>query len=247
MKLIKTFRSPNFNKRKANQKISYLVLHYTAIASCQESLNYLCDKENKVSAHFLVSKNGEIYYLVDLKNNAWHAGESYWQGLINLNNYSIGIEIDNSGPHIYNENYQDLQIKNLCKLIKKLIKEFNILPKNVLGHSDIAPFRKIDPGEKFPWYKLNSNKLSYLPNIHTNILYNQSNVIKKDYLYSQTLEVLNMLGIIGYDTRGIKVEDSKFELLIKAYQRHYRQSNVSGQIDQETISLIKQHYKDVLT
>ena len=113
MKLIKTFRSPNFNKRKANQKISYLILHYTAIASCQESLNYLCDEENKVSAHFLVSKNGEIYYLVDTKNNAWHAGKSYWQGLINLNNYSIGIEMDNSGPYIYNEKYQDLQIKNL--------------------------------------------------------------------------------------------------------------------------------------
>ena len=247
MKLIETFKSPNFNERKANQELSYIILHYTAMTSYQEVLEYMCKKKNKISAHFLISKKGEIFYLVNQNKIAWHAGKSYWKNIINLNSRSIGIEIDNSGHHINNEDYNHLQIKSLCELIKKLIKEYNINPKNILGHSDIAPFRKIDPGEKFPWYELNRRKLSYSPIINTKILENESNNTNDDYQFKPHQDVLSMLGKIGYDTRNIKVEDSKFKLLIQAYQRHHRQSCVSGEIDRETITLIKQHYKDVLT
>jgi len=248
MKLIDTFKSPNFNERKANQQLSYLVLHYTAIVSCQEALEYMCKKKNKVSAHFLVSKKGEVFYLVDLNKEAWHAGQSYWKGLINLNSSSIGIEIDNSGHHIYNEDYHHLQIKSLCELINKLVKEYNIFPKNVLGHSDIAPFRKIDPGEKFPWKELNKKGLSYIPTINMEIAEDESDKYKKiDNQYNKYQDVLSMLGLIGYDTRGVKIEDQRFKLLIQAYQRHYRQSNVLGKIDKETYKLIKKHYRDVLT
>ena len=247
MKLIETFKSPNFNERKNNQQLSYIILHYTAMTSYQEVLEYMCEKKNKVSSHFLVSKKGDVFYLVDLKKRAWHTGQSYWQGLKDLNSSSIGIEIDNSGHHIYNEDYYHLQIESLCELIKKLIKEHNILPENVLGHSDIAPFRKIDPGEKFPWRKLNRRRLSYSPTINKDIVGYETNNTKIDYQYTKYQDVLFMLGSIGYDTRSIKVEDSKFKLLIQAYQRHHRQSNVSGDIDRETIRLIKQHYKDMLT
>ena len=247
MKLIETFKSPNFNERKANHQLTYLILHYTAMASYQEVLEYICEKRNKVSAHFLVTKKGDIFYLVNLKKRAWHAGQSYWQGLKDLNSNSIGIEIDNSGHHIHNEEYNHVQIEILCKLIKKLELDYNIPPKNVLGHSDIAPFRKIDPGEKFPWYELNRRKLSYSPIINTKTLGNESNNANDDYQFKPHQDVLSMLGKIGYDTRNIKVEDSKFKLLIQAYQRHHRQSCVSGEIDRETITLIKQHYKDVLT
>ena len=249
MKLIETYKSPNFNERIENQQLRYLILHYTAMESCQDALEHMCKKKNKVSAHFLISKKGEIFYLVDLKKRAWHAGKSYWKGLINLNSSSIGIEIDNSGHHIFNENYNYLQIKSLCKLIKKLIKEYKIRPENVLGHSDIAPFRKIDPGEKFPWKKLNENNLSYTPKIFFKVKEDISSKIKiKDqYKSKEDKEILSMLGMIGYDTRGVKVEDLKFKLLIQAYQRHHRQSNVLGDIDRETIKLIDQHYKDILT
>ncbi len=242
MKLIETFKSPNFNERNTNQNLSYLILHYTAMVSCHEALEYLCKKRNKVSAHFLVSQKGEIFYLVDLKKRAWHAGQSYWKGTVNLNSSSIGIEIDNSGHHINNEDYHPIQIKSLCELINQLIKQFNILPENVLGHSDIAPFRKIDPGEKFPWNKLYRKKLSYSPKIK-----NKSNKNKIDYQYKEYTDILSMLGLIGYDTRDVKVKDKKFKLLIQAYQRHHRQSNVLGEIDRETIRLIQQHYKDMLT
>ena len=134
MKLIETFKSPNFNERIGNQQISYLILHYTAMTSCKEALEHMCQKKNKVSSHFLISKKGEIFYLVDLKKRAWHAGESYWKGSKNLNSSSIGIEIDNSGHHIYNEDYNYLQIKSLCELVKKLVKDYNIIPKNVATH-----------------------------------------------------------------------------------------------------------------
>lgn len=247
MKLIKTFKSPNFNERRTKEQLSYIILHYTAMVSHQEVLEYLCEKRNKVSAHFLVSKNGDIFYLVDLKKRAWHAGQSYWKGLKDLNSSSIGIEVDNSGHHIFNEGYYRLQIESLCELIKKLIKEHKIRPENVLGHSDIAPFRKIDPGEKFPWSKLNQRKLSYSPEINKDFTVYETNNSEMDYQYEKYQEILFMLGSIGYDTRNVKVEDNKFKLLIQAYQRHHRQSNVSGEIDKETIKLIKKHYKDMLT
>ena len=249
MKLIETFKSPNFNERVENKQLSYLILHYTAMESCQKALDYMCKKKNKVSAHFLISKKGEIYYLVDLKKRAWHAGKSYWKGLIDLNSRSIGIEIDNSGHHIYNENFNYFQIKSLCELIKKLVKEYNIHPINILGHSDISPFRKIDPGEKFPWKELNRKKLSYTPIINFKIEDNKSTKIKinEQYQHKVNKDILSMLGLIGYDTREVKVDNTKFKLLIQAYQRHHRQSNIMGEIDRETVKLIKQHYKDILT
>ena len=247
MKLIDTFKSPNFNERKAKQQLSYLVLHYTAIVSCQEALEYMCKRKNKVSAHFLVSKKGEVFYLVDLNKEAWHAGQSYWKGLINLNSSSIGIEIENSGHHIYNEDYNHLQIQSLCDLIKKLSKEYKIKQQDILGHSDIAPFRKIDPGEKFPWNQLNKKKLCYLPSIDRKTLLKESKKRTKNYEYERNSKVLLMLGSIGYDVRKVKKKDKKFKLLIQAYQRHYRQSDVLGKIDIETIKLISKHYKDILT
>ena len=247
MKLIETFKSPNFNERKNNQQLDYLILHYTAMTSCQEAIEYMCSKENKVSAHFLVSKKGEIFYLVNQNKIAWHAGKSYWKNIKNLNSRSIGIEIDNSGHHINNEDYNHLQIKSLCELIKKLIKEYNINPQNILGHSDIAPFRKIDPGEKFPWNELIKKNLSYSPIINNEIRDDIAKNTKTVYKHKDYPDILTMLGFIGYDTRRVKIEDRKFRLLIQAYQRHYRQSNVSGEIDKETIGLIKKHYKDVLT
>ena len=129
----------------------------------------------------MVSQKGEVFSLVDEKKRAWHAGESYWKGLKDLNSSSIGIEIDNSGHHVLNEDYSHLQIESLCELIKKLSAYYNILAKNILGHSDIAPFRKIDPGEKFPWQKLNQKKLSYLPIMYSKNIEHESNKVEINY------------------------------------------------------------------
>ena len=160
MKLIETYKSPNFNERRNRSTVKYIILHYTAMTNHLDSIEHMCLQDNKVSTHFLVDKKGETYCLVDVDKRAWHAGESYWSGLTDLNSVSIGIEIDNSGHHINFEKFSFLQVKSLLYLINQLVKNYEINPHNILGHSDIAPFRKIDPGIKFPWIQLYRKNLS---------------------------------------------------------------------------------------
>ena len=100
MKLIETYKSPNFNDRGNNTSVKYIILHYTTMTNHLDSIKHMCSTANKVSAHFLVNKKGKIYYLVNVNKRAWHAGESYWKGLTDINSASIGIEMDNSGHHI---------------------------------------------------------------------------------------------------------------------------------------------------
>tara|TARA_Y100000590_G_scaffold317062_1_gene358606 strand:- start:277 stop:1011 length:735 start_codon:yes stop_codon:yes gene_type:complete len=244
MKLIETFKSSNFNKRRGSDNLKFIILHYTALGSCKEALEHMCNIKNKVSSHFLISKDGKIYYLVDIKNRAWHAGLSYWKGITDMNSSSIGIELDYPGLCNVDKKYSTNQLNALCKLIKILKKTHQIDKKNILGHSDIAPYRKIDPGKNFPWSKLNKAGLAYAP---------KKGFIKKNKKTKEELEkmdnykVLKMLNNIGYDTRGIQAGNKKFKLLIEAYQRHYRQSEISGKIDLETLELLKQHNKDLLT
>ena len=249
MKFIEKYKSPSFGIRKKDSSLNYIIIHYSAIKSYKEALSYLSERKNKVSSHFFINKSGEIFYLVDLKNRAWHAGRSYWKGIIDINSESIGIEMDNSGHHYDFENYNPKQIKSLIRLLKYISKRFNINKQNVLGHSDISPYRKIDPGERFPWKKLNKNNLSFLPN---KLLRNKKNKIER-YLEkkidnrNKKYRLLYMLNKIGYDIRAAKKDKKKYYMLIKAYQMHYRQSLVSGKLDLETYNLILSHYNEVLT
>ena len=125
-----------------------------------DALKHLSDKKNKVSSHFLVNKKGEIFKLVDTKYRAWHAGESMWKNITDINSSSIGIEVDNSGYILDFEEYNNDQINSLIYLLKHLKIKFKIEDGNILGHSDIAPYRKIDPGEKFPWTVLDKKQNS---------------------------------------------------------------------------------------
>ena len=161
MKLIHKFKSLNFDKRK-NKQISYLILHYTALPSIDESIKHLCTKKNKVSSHYLISQGGKIYALVNEIHRAWHAGQSEWLSENDLNSNSIGIELDFSPRH-KNNKFTKLQLSSLILLISFLKKKYMIDKKNILGHSDIAPYRKIDPGISFPWRKLNNLNLAYSP------------------------------------------------------------------------------------
>ena len=249
MKFIEKYKSLSFGIRKKDSSLNYIIIHYSAIKSYKEALSYLSERKNKVSSHFFINKSGEIFYLVDLKNRAWHAGRSYWKGIIDINSESIGIEMDNSGHHYDFENYTPKQINSLIRLLKYISKKFNINKQNILGHSDISPYRKIDPGERFPWKKLNKNNLSFLPN---KLLRNKKNKIER-YLEkkidnrNKKYRLLYMLNKIGYDIRAAKKDKKKYYMLIKAYQMHYRQSRVSGKLDLETYNLILSHYNEVLT
>ena len=144
--------SPNFSKRQ--KKIKYIIIHYTGTKTLLEALNIFKDKTSQVSCHWLVSKKGKLYKIVDEKNVAWHAGISSWKGEKMLNDNSIGIELDNTGHGFDYKIFSNIQMRVLEKLLKLLIQKYDIEKKNILGHSDIAPDRKLDPGELFNWARL---------------------------------------------------------------------------------------------
>jgi len=241
MKLIHKFKSPNFNKRKSNS-IRYIIIHYTALPNIQESINYLCDPNNKVSAHFLINKQGEIYSLVDEKNRAWHAGQSYWEGNIDINSISIGIELDYLPTN--KNKYSNEMIISLRKLLLTLVNKYKIKKNNILAHSDIAPYRKIDPGIKFPWDKIILKKITFKNKIKK-INFCSSTLFKwfnKVNIITKKNRILFMLAYIGYDTKPSITDNMCFTSLIKAYQIHYNQKKVSGKIDKTTYRLITYHF-----
>ena len=144
-------KSPNFDKRPKGTKINSIIIHYTGMKTFHEAYERLCDKNSKVSSHYLIGRDGRIINLVDEKYRAWHAGISEWKGIDNLNNNSIGIELENPGHEFGYIPFSRKQMSTLVLLCKKIKNKYNIKADWVLGHSDIAPNRKLDPGEKFNW------------------------------------------------------------------------------------------------
>ena len=234
--------SPNFDpkKRKTNQ-IKFLILHYTGMKTEKAAINRLTDIESRVSAHYLIKQNGEIITLVPDLYTAWHAGKSVWKNYSSLNKDSIGIEIVNPGHDINYKKFSKIQLRTLIRLSKFLIKKYKINSKNVLGHSDIAPERKKDPGEKFPWKLLSKKKIGYWHNL------NQNKLIKNRNLKTSSKEknlFLTNLFKIGYQKKFLynsNLNHISFDQIIsKAFQRRFRPEIVNGKIDQECL-LISQN------
>ena len=165
------YYSPNFNRKKRSKNlIKIIAIHYTGMQSERESLSRLCNPKSKVSSHFVISQNGMVYRLVLDDQIAWHAGKSCWGKYKNLNKNSIGIELVNKGHKFGYTNFKKKQLFSLIKTCKSLIKKYKIKKKNVVGHSDIAPLRKIDPGEKFPWERLANNGIGVWHHCKPNFL-----------------------------------------------------------------------------
>jgi N-acetylmuramoyl-L-alanine amidase len=152
LKIKTDFQSPNFNERPLGAKIDFLIIHYTA-CDFDFSLEILCDplRENPVSAHYLIDESGKVFRLVDEMKRAWHCGQSFWKGKEQLNDFSIGIELVNPGRGATYRPFIKAQMNSLCALAKGIIQRHAISPQHVLGHSDVAPLRKEDPGELFDW------------------------------------------------------------------------------------------------
>lgn len=157
--------SPNFGPRKDGKKIKYLILHYTGTSTAFEALHLLQggDPSHKVSAHYIVDTDGSVTRLVDEVMRAWHAGKSCWEGEEDINSCSIGIEIQNPGHDLGYTVFPDEQMRAVAGLCKEIMKRHGILPCNVLAHSDIAPGRKADPGELFPWKELAGQGIGLWP------------------------------------------------------------------------------------
>ena len=229
---ISNFYSPNFSKKKRpKNSIKMIIIHYTGMQSERESMIRLCNPRSKVSSHFVINQNGKIYRLVQDNQIAWHAGKSCWAQYKNLNKNSIGIELVNKGHQFGYTTFKKKQLSSLTKICKSLIKKYKIKKKNVIGHSDVSPLRKIDPGEKFPWRQLANNKIGIWHSCKPSLLRKYRNIKileKKD-----KIKFIKNLNKIGYYFSSKK--KSFLVKMLKAFQRHYRQELINGHADKECL------------
>ena len=229
--------SPNFKGIKRLKKnIKFIIIHYTGMQNELSALNRLCDIKTKVSAHYFIKKNGSVLNLVPPIYEAWHAGKSSWKGLKSINKYSIGIEIQNSGHDNKYEKFSQKQIISTKKLLRYLISKYKVNLKNILGHSDIAPDRKKDPGEKFPWKDLAKSKVSQWHNLDEKKLKRERLILLN--LIEENNFMMNLTKI-GYLKISQKNNNSKKRIIIKAFQRHFRQKLINGIPDKECLIISK--------
>ena len=231
--------SPNFNsKKRTYKKIKFIIFHYTGMRKESEAKNRLTNIQSEVSSHYLITNNGNILTLVPDLYEAWHAGKSSWKNYKSLNQNSIGIEITNPGHKFGYKKFSKKQISSLLKLSKFLIKKYKISTKNILGHSDITPERKKDPGEKFPWEYLSKNNIGLWHTLKKRELMKNRNFktskIEKELFF-------NNLFKIGYSKKNLKGfgKNRYLKDLIKAFQRRFRQEMINGVIDQECLLINK--------
>ena len=227
--------SYNFSSNKRTKKlIKFIILHYTGMRKETDAIKKLCDYNSKVSSHYFIKNSGKILNLVPDLYVAWHAGISSWRNYKSLNKNSIGIEISNSGHNFNYANFTKNQIKSVYKLSKHLIKKYNIKNKNILGHSDIAPERKKDPGEKFPWKFLSKKKIGCWHNLNRNVLLRNRYLIIDKYKKNKFLKNIHK---IGYPKNNLIKKNKYIKILSIAFQRRFRQELVNGIIDKECLKI----------
>lgn len=210
--------SPNFDDRSL--PITMIVLHYTGMPDAASAIQWLANPASKVSAHYVVTEDGNIVRMVDEASRAWHAGRSHWRGIDDINSASIGIEIVNPGHEWGYRPFPDAQIEALIPLLSEIMQRHRITRGNVVGHSDIAPTRKLDPGELFPWAKLARLRLA-LPRPTRNLV---------DPHWSDGGFML-ALERFGYDI-------AEQEAAVRAFQRRFRPELIDGIIDGECRAIL---------
>ena len=232
-----TSYSPNFDRKKRqSNKIKFLIFHYTGMKNEFDAINRLTDFKSKVSSHYFIKNNGKIINLVPDLYIAWHAGISSWQKFKSINKYSIGIEINNSGHNFKYKNFSKKQINSILKLSRYLIKKYKIKSKFILGHSDISPLRKKDPGEKFPWKNLYRRRIGIWNNLDSKILLNSRN--QKISNLEKNIFIRN-LHKIGYSKNYTKKDIYYKNKITTAFQRRFRQELINGIIDKECLIISK--------
>ena len=225
--------SPNFDKKKRDsKKIKFLIFHYTGMKKEIDAINRLTNIQSEVSSHYLIKKNGEIVVMVPDLYIAWHAGKSSWKSFKSLNKNSIGIEISNPGHENNYLNFSKKQVQSIIYLSKSLLKKYKIKSSNVLGHSDIAPLRKKDPGEKFPWRYMAKFGIAKWHSLSKKIL--KENRLKIININEEKNFFKNLFKI-GYSKKILNKKN-----LVSAFQRRFRQELINGRIDQECL-LISQN------
>jgi len=210
--------SPNHGERRPESgsalAIDMLVIHYTGMVPDARALTWLCDPGSRVSAHYFIDEAGAVCRLVPEERRAWHAGVSAWRGATDINSRSIGIELGNPGHEFGYRDFPPAQIDALIDLAGGIVARHPIPPRNVVGHSDIAPARKLDPGERFPWARLAAAGIGLWP---------------QPAVGRVTDDAASLLAAYGYDVANNPLAD-----VVRAFQRHFRPAAVDGVIDQAT-------------
>ncbi len=201
--------STNFDDRHHGAKPSMIILHYTGMQSTKAAIDRLCDPASKVSAHYVVEENGRLVSLVDEDKRAWHAGASHWENIVDVNSHSIGIEIVNPGHEFGYKEFPEKQIDGIIELCLGLIQKYKIKSYHVLGHSDIAPRRKEDPGELFPWEKLAEEFVGLWATSREMDFEAAKNLLNDKKIFQENLTAF------GYDPKA------PFESVLTAFHCHF--------------------------
>ena len=220
--------SPNFDTRTAPPDM--IVLHYTGMPTGESALARMCDPEAKVSAHYMVEEDGRIFSLVPEERRAWHAGKSFWKGETNINAVSVGIEIVNPGHEFGYRAFPDAQIEALADLIADVRSRWTIPDARILGHSDVAPDRKEDPGELFPWKHL--SELGH--GLWTDVGSAPGAPLAEGDEGAGVFALQAGLTRLGYDCAPSGQFDADTATVVRAFQRHWLQTRVDGIADGET-------------
>lgn len=226
--------SPNFDAREGENP-DMLIIHYTGMPSLDASLKRLTDPKSRVSAHYLIGEDGRIIQLVPEEKRAWHAGESFWQGEEGLNDRAIGIELQNPGHEFGYRAFPEIQIDSLIRLCQDIRGHWSIPNDRVLGHSDVAPGRKQDPGELFPWGELAREGLGLWPR---NLTPGGSGTVFETSHPDDIRELQEKLSKFGYRITPNGKFDFPTKTVLTAFQRHWRPAQMSGVGDAETLAIL---------
>jgi N-acetylmuramoyl-L-alanine amidase len=222
---IRSRHSPNHGPRPSPGRVDLLIIHYTGMTSAEAALDRLCDPAAEVSAHYLIAEDGTTWQLVEESRRAWHAGRGFWAGASNINDRSIGIELVNPGHENGYQPFPEAQLAALETLCPAILARHPIAPERVLGHSDVAPERKADPGELFPWERLARIGIGLWPDFAASDAVADAGDIRA---------AQRRLARIGYDARLTGRLDAATRAILTAFQRHWRPADYRGGLDAET-------------
>ncbi len=223
--------SPNFGPRRGGRRPDMILIHYTGMEDDDEALDWLCNPRSHVSAHYFVGADGTIIQLVDEAQRAWHAGESSWAGENDINSAAIGIEIANAGHDFGSPSFPEPQIAAVIALCRAIAARHGIRPERVLGHSDVAPGRKADPGERFPWYELAAAGIGHYVDPAP---LTAGPVLKAGDTGAEIQSLQARLAAYGYGIAQSGRYDKETAAVVTALQRHFRPQRVDGIADPST-------------
>jgi len=228
--------SPNFGPRVGVSRPDLIILHYTGMKTGEGAEAWLCTPESQVSAHYLVHEDGRIVQMVRESDRAWHAGKSFWRGVSDINSHSIGIEIVNPGHEFGYRSFPRKQIASVIELCKEIADRRRIPGHGVLAHSDVAPGRKVDPGDKFPWRQLAKAGVGHFV---APARAGGKPVLASGDDEAAVEELQSMLSLYGYRIDITGVFDEQTGVVVAAFQRHFRPRRIDGLADRSTIDTLR--------